>query len=282
MMHKTYIFGWNGFLGQEIIEHLAVKKGYKILTIGRSKNSDCEFDLLQPNYSFLNGVNAGDRFVFLAAVSSPDFCSDNYQLAHLVNVVNTKTLIHRLLDKGAHVLFASSDVVYGRTKSPVNESSSINPLFEYAQMKAEIETYFKGRINFYVMRLSYIASIRDRFTKFLITSSKNNEEVTVFDPFIRSMISAFDVVEYVEKFILNPNRVGVLVNLVGNNFISRLQYVEQFSKVRSLQYKTISPPIEFLKKRPDVILLQSLFLSKYLEREPLNVLNTMSLELGKS
>ena len=281
MNNKTYLFGWSGFLGYEIVTKLSNQE-HQFIKVGRSQKSDIKLDLGYPDFEFVSQMGSGDKFIFLAAISSPDFCSDNYQMANLVNVINSIELIKILLDKGVNVLFASSDVVYGKTDLPVNELSSINPTFAYAEMKAKVENTFQDHTNFFVMRLSYISSVRDSFTSYLIRCSKENKNVDVFDPFIRSIITSQDVVCYIEMFIKNKHYVKNLVNLVGNNFISRLEYVNRFSKNLPLKFNKVTPPKTFFNKRPNVIMVESLYLSKCLKRKPLDVLDELSKELEKN
>ena len=49
----------------------------------------------------------------IAAVSSPDICTNEFDYAWKVNVTKTKELINILLSKGLKIIFFSSDTVYG-------------------------------------------------------------------------------------------------------------------------------------------------------------------------
>ena len=103
----------------------------------------------------------GDKIIFLASICNPTLCNESFDMAYNINVSKTRLLLKRFLDTGASVLFASSDVVYGNTEKAVNEKSEINPIYSYAEMKAEIESYFSTHPNFFVMRMSNISSIQD-------------------------------------------------------------------------------------------------------------------------
>jgi dTDP-4-dehydrorhamnose reductase len=46
-------------------------------------------------------INNDDTIIFLSAVSAPDQCEKNYDVAHKINVKNTITLISELLKKCA-------------------------------------------------------------------------------------------------------------------------------------------------------------------------------------
>ena len=276
---NVYIFGWNGFLGINLYKRLIDNKDLSVLRVGKNIESDLNFDLSNPNYNFIDKLCSGDKFIFLAAISSPDYCSTNYEEAYLINVKNTKELIKRLLNKGIDILFASSDVVYGRTLLPVNENSEINPVGRYGEMKADVESEFKDYKNFYIMRLSYISSVRDKFIAYLLLSSKNNTKISVFDPFIRSMIQLDDVINFIIIFIKKTLKIKPIVNLAGPDFISRLQYVDTFAEIFPLKFNKILPPPDFLVERPDTILLESVYLSSYLDKSLKNVLNELKNDL---
>lgn len=262
----VYVFGGTGYIGSEIIQRLNVLEIENSI-VGRQKTSKCFIDLDDYDSNCLAHFKSGDYFICLAAISSPEVCSENYDYAHLVNVLNTKKLIEGLLDRGVNVLFASSDVVYGRTESPVDETDDINPQFEYAVMKAEVEDSFMAHPNFNVMRLSYVWSTGDKFTKYLIDSHLNMNVVDVFDPFIRSVISLDNVVEYVVHYVSNIGNIPSVVNLCGPEFISRVQLVHEVSKHISLDYTVSKPSDDFFKYRPDQILMKSVYLEGILGRK---------------
>jgi dTDP-4-dehydrorhamnose reductase len=138
-------------------------------------------------------------------------------------------------------------------------------------MKAEIEQRFGNNKLFKVMRLSYVWSLNDKFTKYLLSSSKRKATVDIFDPFIRSVICLQDVMSFIIKFIELPNSIPGIVNLAGPEFISRVQLVKEISKYVPLSYRVTQPNKDFFKYRPDQILMQSIYLDKVIGNEALSV-----------
>lgn len=267
---RVFIFGSSGFIGRELSRVLR-DKGIDSFSVGRSGSVDVLIDLENLIVSADSNFRCGDTFVFLAAVSSPEFCEKNSAYSSKINVESTSFLIKRLLDKGVTVLFASSDVVYGRTDNPVNEDSVKKPETAYACMKSEVEDKFLGHPSFKVMRLSYVWSPNDKFTSFIIESQKGNKKVEVFDPFIRSVISIKDVIDYIIKLIESSDKVPAIVNLAGPNFVSRVDLVKEFSKFIPLSYEIIRPNDDFFKYRPEQILMESKYLDTVLGRKALNI-----------
>lgn len=276
--NSVFVLGWSGYVGSALIEKLRPSGVFPVL-VGRNAGSDLYFDLSNPDYSFLSTFYAGDKLVFLSAISSPEFCANNSTESYKVNVMNTISLLTMLLDKGVDVLFASSDVVYGRTDVSVNERDVINPQFAYAEMKAEVEEKFRNCRRFKVMRLSYVWSLKDKFTQFLSKSYYENTEFEVFHPFIRSVVCLDDVIEFIEKFVLSSKEFPSLVNLAGPDFLSRLKMVEAFSEIKPLKYTVCHPGDDFFIYRPDQILMKSIYLDSVLGRRPNNVIDTIKMKL---
>ena len=62
-------------------------------------------------------------------------------------------------------------------------------------MKSEVEKRFLGNPFFKTIRLSYVFSREDKFTKYLVGCAQRDEEAELFHPFYRAIIHRDDVVE---------------------------------------------------------------------------------------
>lgn len=265
--HKLIIFGGSGYIGSHLIERLK-KSNRKFLTAGRSLENDLFLDLRDPDPDALAVLSTGDTVIFLAAISSPEFCSKFYDDAYRINVTNTCKVIRSLLAKNIRVLFASSDVVYGPTDQAVDELSSVYPSSPYASMKTSVEETFAGDPNFNVMRLSYVWSIDDKFTQFVVGSAKKQERIDVFHPFIRSIVTLHDVLDFITCYCTSPERFPPITNLAGTEFMSRVDLMQELNKYLDVEYTILYPEKEFFKHRPEKILMESRFLASILGREP--------------
>lgn len=278
---KIYIFGATGYIGSALCERLS-EIDAEALSFGRHKESDIYFDLKNPDLALLDIIGENDVCVFLAAVSSPEYCSKFYKDAQFINVESTLGVISFLLKTGAHVLFASSDVVYGGSGNIVDESNPVSPDFEYARMKAIVEAKFSSSPRFHVMRLSYVWSVNDKFTKFLLESAKSGLIVDVFNPFVRSIISLDDVIDFILIFIERPFDVPDIVNLAGPDYVSRINLVEIINRHIDLNYRVIEleSDADFFKFRAQRILMNSMYLSNLLGREPVRIEECMAEKLA--
>jgi dTDP-4-dehydrorhamnose reductase len=145
-------------------------------------------DLRQPDSFDIGRLLPGDVVCLAAAISSPDVCAREPEFARSINVVGTSRFVDRALERGARVIFLSSDTVYGERSQPFDESAPCVPAGAYAAMKHEVERQFIDRAGFKILRLSYVVSARDRFTRYLVSCAERGEEADIFDPFVRAVV----------------------------------------------------------------------------------------------
>lgn len=275
LINNIFIFGSTGYIGKELQAELS-KRFSNILSVGRGLNSDLILNLQNPNIEKLDMIKSGDIFIFLAGISSPEACAQNYDKALLINYKNTSLVISALLEKGVNVLFASSDVVYGEASSPVNELSPTESECDYAGLKIKVENRFLKNENFNVMRLSYVWSFEDKFTKYVISEYKKNNSIEVYHPLLRSVISLRDVIDFVDAYIHRPKSIPKIVNLAGPECLSRVDLIKILStRLDNLSYEEVLPHENFYKYRPKIINMQSNYLESILQRKPIRIIDFM-------
>jgi nucleoside-diphosphate-sugar epimerase len=201
------IIGSQGIIGRNLSRALFVRKD---LVIQATESWD--FDL--------PSEMKDDLIFYFRAVSSPFSVAKNPVEAFNINVVKTRVAIEAMLEKGARVIFASSDVVYGDTGIFfASENARIRPFGEYAIQKALIEECFGDNSNFLTVRLSTVVGEGSKLREGLLSQ----EYYEVFDPLIRNPIHIHDVIYVLKKlidsdFLMNfPN--GIL-NLGGSEAMS--------------------------------------------------------------
>lgn len=269
-----HIIGASGFIGTKLIEffnHRGIKDyiGYSDETIEEYK----KLDLTNINYQLFDYINDDDIVVFLAAISSPDVCENNYQLARSINVIGTEAFIAECLKRNAKVIFFSSDVVYGGNTGVNTELTLPNPIGKYAEMKLYIEDRFKSNANFKVLRLSYVLSEKDKFLKYLAECHKTNEVAEVFDGLYRNVIMVDDVLESIYNLSTRFNEFSNWVfNVCGQDCLSRVDLTEYFIReFNKIKYKIIQVPVDILSSRPNKIEVKSLYLDKLLNRKTIKI-----------
>jgi len=277
------IVGKNGFIATRLINCLQ-SKGKEYSATTRSKCiADNEYILQLDGEDCVpdSVLQECKNVLFLAAVSSPDVCKKEYDLAYSINVSGSARFIQRCLDNGARVLFFSSDTVYGPTTEPADEKCLPNPVGVYAHMKRELESMFEGKPGFCVARMSYVIAADDKYTKYLTSCCNAGEEAEVFHPMYRSPIWVDDVIEAsIAMFEQWGTISSSYINLAGQNVLSRVDLADLYKSVvnEQLKYKVITPPDSFYQARPERIVLRSLYLKQLLGRRCLPISKALHYE----
>lgn len=259
MHNKVVVIGANSYIGSRLID--LGKENFQIIgTSSRPEGGLLSLNLIEPmNFDF-DKISKGDSVVICAGISSPDACKNEKSLAHQVNVTGTRLLIRKLLELNVKVIFLSTDAVYGNLEDPSDESVGCSPIGEYAEMKNEIELHFSGSHLFKAIRLSYVFSVRDRFTRYLIKCEKQGIAAEIFHPFYRSFVYLDDVVSGILSLINDwENCRHQFINFGGPNVVSRLDFAETLRDERlfNLKFDLVDPGDIFFEIRPRCIAMRS-------------------------
>ncbi len=280
-MKKHLVIGGSSFIGNSLINYLK-KKGLQIeATNSDGRDGHIQFNLLNPT-SILEKIKFDtiDTIFLPAAISSPDTCRNKYDYALKINVDNTSKLISIFLDYGIKVIFFSSDTVYGEQKEKFDESIDCNPIGEYAFMKHSVEKKFEKNHKFKAIRLSYVFSKNDKFTRYLLHVEKQNDIAEIFHPFCRSVIHLEDVLEGLYKMSESWDEIEhTFVNFGGQENISRLYFAKilKEGRLKNLKFVEKSPDKLFFKSRAKYINMESPILRKILKRQ----IHTFSMAVEK-
>jgi dTDP-4-dehydrorhamnose reductase len=267
---SLFVVGATGYVGGALLE--SASKAWN--TYGTSSSG-------RDNFLALSLENASDfdyrkikpdDVVFLtAAISSPDLCAREYGRSWNVNVSGTSALIKNVIALGGRCVFFSSDTVYGEREDEFDEHSACNPAGEYAAMKCEVERRFEGNPLFKSIRLSYVFSREDKFSRYLAGCAQRSEEANLFHPFFRAIIHRNDVVAgalaLAESWREFPE---TYINFGGPQVLSRVDFAESLRDTifHDLRFNVIEPDSGFFLNRPRIISMKSPILEKLLRRLP--------------
>lgn len=267
---KTLVVGATGYLGRPFFD-AAKRISVAVGTSSRREEGCVELDL-ENHSAFDYGMIKPGTYVFLlAAISAPDICAEKFEWAWSINVTGTLKFIERALERGARVIFFSSDTVYGENSEQFDESSLCNPAGEYAEMKRAVEEYFSGNSEFKSIRLSYVFSRQDKFTKYLISCAENKNKAELFHPFFRSVIHRDDVIHGALALTKKWDEVNSqVINFGGPDVISRVDMARCMKEIAipNLDFHVTEPEVDFFKKRPRYIAMRSPILPSLLGRIP--------------
>jgi dTDP-4-dehydrorhamnose reductase len=252
-----WVIGSNGFLGQHLVKKLQNEKSIFSTSSRNGFDADEKLDLVDSStYKNVN-CSPSDFVILLAGVSSPEECHQQYDSAYKVNVAGTTAFIEYVLSRGARLLFASSDTVYGNRQEPVDESAKCSPHGEYGQMKHEIEISFFSNPNFMSFRLSYIFADNDKFTTFLKSQSLSDKTAKAFVDFYRNSVDVEDVLEGLVKVCQNWGKLPSprIINFCGPAPLSRFELANQINQKLGLNLSIQGEyaPEGFFDSRPRII-----------------------------
>ena len=268
---KVFIVGANGYIGHAL--YLQASRGFDVYctTSAASKMDEKSllFQLNKPEEFDYGVIGDSDTILLTAAISSPDICSREHNRAWATNVTGTSTFISNVISRGGRVIFFSSDAVYGERDVEFDESLKCTPVGEYAEMKQEVEKRFLGNPLFKIVRLSYVFSREDKFTKYLLGCATRGEEAEIFHPFYRAIIHRDDVVQGALALARRWEEFPMaIINFGGPDVLARTEFAHTIKAVVSsnLRFRVNLPDEEFFKNRPRVIQMKSPVLASLLGR----------------
>lgn len=265
---KAAIVGSSGYIAEFILRRFSKEAEINsVLKVDRNSSADVYLDLADPeqfDYEVLRDI---DFVIFTAAISGPDKCAQDFNECWNINVTGTSYFIKEALKRNCKVLFFSSDAAFGDIPGAIYDEESITEAqTPYGRMKKAVEDEFKSEANFKAIRLSYVASAKDRFVTYCLNCIRNNEIADVFHPFYRNVIVVSDVVEVVTYMALHWEKYKpTFLNVAGKELVSRVRITDELNRLFGGRLKyTISMPGEvFFKNRPRITQMKSLYMQEY-------------------
>jgi nucleoside-diphosphate-sugar epimerase len=282
MATKYFVIGGRGYVGAALFFSIPAD------VVGLSTVSSVAEGFLRlrleasQDYADLT-IDDGDVVFLTAAISSPDICAREHDRAWAVNVTGTSRFIQSVIDRGARVVFFSSDTVYGERDDEFDETADCKPAGEYAEMKREVEQRFSRNASFKAIRLSYVFSREDKFSQYLVGCAGRNEEADLFHPFFRAIVHRDDVVAGALALAKHWDEVPEkIINFGGPEVLSRIDFAECLCEVRlhDLRFKVTKPSADFFEHRPRIIAMTSPVFARLLGRPPRTLYEAARLEFA--
>ncbi len=264
---KAALIGSSGYIAEFILKRFDKEEQIKsVLRIDKTDEADVRLDLSEPgefDYSVLEDI---DFVVFTAAISGPDLCAKEYDTCWKINVEGTCYFIREAIKRKCRVLFFSSDAVFGDIAGAIyDENSKTEAYTPYGKMKKAVEDEFKDEDDFKAIRLSYVASAKDRFITYCLSCIRNGETADIFHPFYRNTIVVSDVVDVVVYFALHWDEYKpTFLNVAGKELVSRVRMADELNRILDgkLKYTISMPEEQFFINRPKITQMRSLYIQK--------------------
>lgn len=279
------IVGSSGYIAGFLLKRFEQEESIqKVLKIDQNENADAYLNLLEAekfNYDQLNDI---DLIVFTAAISGPDKCATDFDFCWKINVDGTKHFINKAMGRNCKVLFFSSDAVFGDIPGEIyTEDSETKAETPYGRMKKAVEDEFKNDPNFKAIRLSYVASAKDRFISYCLFCMEKGDVADIFHPFYRNVIVVSDVVDVVVWFSKHWDEYpSFVLNVAGKELVSRVRMADELNRLfdNKLKYTISTPGEDFYNNRPKITQMKSLYLNRYSILEDNTFTEKIKIEFG--
>ena len=272
LVERVLILGGSGFIGQNIVEKLS-HKTKNVVSLG-SKN----LDLTAPDSvdKLKNILNKSDTVIFLSAIT-PDkgkniatFTKNILMMQHFIDAIKTSPV--------AHIIYLSSDAVYGFDQSYISEESPVAPesLYGVMHLSREIMLSEVHEIPHAILRVTMVYGKGDSHFAYgpnrFYDSALKNKTIEIFGngEEYRDYIHIDDLVSIIEKIICLKS-VG-LINIASG-------VSSTFNDIANKIINNISHTIEIVKnKRINEIKHKHFNITKLIKAFP--SISIRSMEIG--
>ncbi len=278
---RLVVVGATGYIGARIVEVATAR----MPTLGTSSRGGdlLRLDLLRADEFDYARLGTDDIIALTAGISAPDACASDRSRAWALNVEGTSAFMENALQTGARLIFLSSDTVYGERDGAFDESADCRPAGDYAEMKSAVEERFASHPRVKSLRLSYVFSAEDKFTRYLRDCAARGESAEIFHPFYRAVVHREEVVEAILALARRWNAVdGFAINVGGPEILSRIDCASLLKEgaLPRLKFTAVEPEAQFFHNRPRVIRMASPRLAQLLGRLPCTMRDAVRKEFG--
>lgn len=252
---KILVVGGAGYVGGGIVDNLKDNHHvtvYDSLIYEESFRKDVDFVYgdVRDHDKLKKLLDENDAVIWLAALVGDGACAINPELTFEINSESVRFLAQNFKKR---IVFLSTCSVYGAQEGLLDETSTINPLSEYASSKVQAEEYLQDS-NAIIFRLGTLFGISDEFSRIrldlvvniLVTKALTESKLTVFggDQW-RPLLHVTDVANAISHTI-ESDIVGIF-NLHYENYKIIDIANEIVSKIPSAKIETT--PMKFQDSR---------------------------------
>ena len=250
-MQKVLITGANGFIGQYLVERLSNE--YKVLAtgLGNSRLSFQHKNLIYQTLDFTDLEQVKrvfNRFrpqfvIHCGAISKPDDCEFNKELACKVNVEGTKNLLQEAKSCRSFFIYLSTDFVFSGEKGMYTEDDTPGPVNYYGETKLQAEQLIKlYPFEWTIVRTVLVygdpRSNRQNILSNAVKSLKEGKKLHMFDDQVRTPTYVEDIVEAL-YYIINKRITGIL-HISGSDVLTPYQMVVELARYLKLDANLVN------------------------------------------
>ncbi|MBD1927935.1 NAD(P)-dependent oxidoreductase [Trichocoleus sp. FACHB-90] len=229
-MKKLLVTGASGFLGWHLCQ---VKQAWEIYGTYFSHSIDIPgVNLLKVDLKDFQELKRifsqtkPDAVIHTAAQSSPNYCQNNPEETHLINVTASVNIAGLCADYSIPCVFTSTDLVFNGLNPPYKETDSVSPVNLYGEQKVMAES---GMLERYPMTavcrmplmFGNATPTAISFIQPFIQTLKEGKELRLFIDEFRTPVSG---VTAAQGLLLALEKVRGIIHLGGKERISRYDF----------------------------------------------------------
>ncbi|MBP9104830.1 MAG: SDR family oxidoreductase [Chitinophagaceae bacterium] len=249
---RVLVTGANGFLGNYLIQEL-IKRKHEVIATGkgncRIKANDTfvyeemDFTEVQSVKNVFSTYKPG-VVVHAGAMSKPDECEDNRELAFNVNTQGTINLLAAAKSVNSFFIFISTDFVFDGLKGMYKEDDIPAPVNYYGQTKLLAEEKVKE----YAGEWSIVRTVlvygrpqsgRENLLSLVKTKNENGEVFKIFTDQLRTPTYVKDLALAIVS-IIDKKAIGIF-HISGADQLSPYEMVIRMAEMFGLNKELILP-----------------------------------------
>ena len=243
MTGKVLIIGADGFLGKSLYLNISNHNSFNVIGTSRKPHSEKYLDLNevhQINFSEYEFV------IFLAGMTSIEYCEKHPELSYQTNYLSTIRLIDECIYSGCFVIFVSTNSVFSGKKKFCKVGDDTDPKSKYGEYKVAVERWIvkKHPKNIAILRLTKVVGNTGvpHFVKRWINEIKEYGSTDVYTNHFFSPITEDEVFNAM-LILMNTKKEG-LFQCGGLREFSYADYARDFFKNDKHSLKCL----KFIKK----------------------------------
>ena len=250
MKKKILIFGGTGLFGINFLNYF--NKDFEIIANYNSKK------FFHPKIKYIK-VNLNEHDDILTSINkikptiivnacaktNIDWCSANPKTSYGLNVSLAEKLASISNNKGIYFVQISSDHLFSGKVKFKTEKHKKTPLNEYAKQKSKAEDLvIKSNKKALIIRTNFFGYSQDKKNNFITESISRLEDkklVFAFKDYFFTPIYVTNLLQILKKLI-SKKATGV-INVVGNERVSKYEFLLKVSKIFNLDSTQIKPTL---------------------------------------
>lgn len=202
-----------------------------------------KFDLSNNSYEGLIVWSKPDIIIHCGAITNGNFCDQNPNSAFNVNGLSVKKLLDATTKK-IKIIYISTDAVFPSKLHLAKEKDCVFPENIYGKSK-ELGEFFllNSTIDYTIIRTTIVGLNLNKnktgFAEWIINSTKNKEDINLFNDVIFTPISIWQLAKEIIFLIQNNYISSEILHIAGNEICTKYEFGRMLLKELNLTRKYI-------------------------------------------